>query len=205
MRNRRDRRHVLAFALQLLAGILIADDLAPGAPPARAASAVTIGGPFTLVAHDGSTVTDQTYRGQWLLVFFGFTFCPNTCPAALLEVTGALEALGADAGKVQPLFITVDPQRDTPAVLADYVGSFHPRIVGLTGTAHQIAAVAKDYGVYYAPHRTGPGDYVMDHSGYVYLMDGRGTFVRAFDADTPGHRIADAIRASWLAQASHRD
>jgi protein SCO1/2 len=159
------------------------------------AAPVTIGGPFMLTAPDGTTVTDQTYRGKWLLVYFGYTLCPNTCPTTLLEIAAALEKLGADAAKVQPIFITVDPERDTVDVLAKYTQSFGPRIVGLTGTPEQIAAVAQEYGAYYVAHKSGDGanDYTMDHSTYLYVMDPRGQFVQALDADTPADRIADDL------------
>ncbi len=173
--------------------------------PARAATpAVTIGGPFTLSTPDGTTVTDQTYRGKWLLVYFGYTSCPDSCPTALLEIATALEKLGPDAVRVQPLFITVDPQRDTPQVMQQYTQSFDPRIIGLTGTAQQIAAVAHEYGAYYVRHRTGPGaeDYVMDHSTYLYLMNPGGKFVRAFDSDASVDRIANAL-SKLLAPGSH--
>jgi protein SCO1 len=159
------------------------------------AAPVTIGGPFTLTATDGTTVTDETYRGKWLLVYFGYTSCPNTCPTTLIEIGTALATLGADAGKLQPLFITIDPTRDTAELLVEYLQSFDPRIVGLTGTPRQIAVAAQEYGVFYAPHRTGPGaeDYVIDHSSYLYLMDPRGCFARGFEADTPGDRIAGIV------------
>lgn len=162
----------------------------------RAAEPTTVGGPFTLTAPDGAAVTDQTYRGKWLLVFFGFTLCPNTCPTTLVEIAATLEKLGADAEKLQAIFITVDPARDTPSVLATYTGSFDSRIVGLTGTDAQIADVAKAYGAYYAAHRTGSNadDYVMDHGTYIYLMNPQGNFVRAFDADTGGEHIANSVR-----------
>jgi protein SCO1 len=189
-------RH-LALGLHRLSGVVLAMALVAIVLPALAAPSPTIvGGPFTLVASDGTTVTDQTFRGKWLLVYFGYTFCPNTCPTTLLEIATALEKLGADAIKVQPLFITVDPQRDTPDVMAQYTQSFDARIVGLTGTPRQIAAIAQEYGVYYARQQTGPGaeDYVVDHSTYVYLMDSQGKFVRGFDADTPGALIAAAVR-----------
>ena len=166
-------------------------------PPTRAAtSPVTIGGPFTLSRPDGTTVTDQTYRGKWLLVYFGYTYCPNSCPTTLLEVATALKRLGPDAAQVQPLFITVDPQRDTPNVMRQYTQSFDPRIVGLTGTPQQIAAAAHEYGAYYVLHRTGPGanDYVIDHSTYLYVIDPGGKFIRAFDAGASGDQIADALR-----------
>lgn len=180
-------------------GIAIALALVLSPPLVRAAnSPVTIGGPFVLTSPDGTTVSEQTYRGKWLLVFFGYTSCPDTCPTALLEMAAALGRLGPDADKLQPLFITVDPRRDTPAIMGNYTQSFDPRIVGLTGTSLQIAAVAQEYGVYYAPRKSGMGaeDYVMDHSTYIYLMDPEGKFVRGLDADTPGERIAEAVRGA---------
>jgi protein SCO1/2 len=187
------------LGLPLLSGIAVAVTLMTGQPLVRAAnSPVEIGGPFTLTAPDGTTVTDETYRGKWLLVFFGFTSCPDTCPTALLEIAAALKRLGPDADRLQPLFITVDPLRDTPAVMGDYSQSFDPRIVGLTGTPQQIAAVAHGYGVYYAPRKSGRGaeDYVIEHGTYLYLMDPEGKFVRGFDADTPGYHIAKAVHGA---------
>lgn len=168
-----------------------------------ATSPVTIGGPFTLSTADGNAVTDQTYRGKWLLVYFGYTFCPTSCPTTLLEIATALKKLGPDAAKVQPLFITVDPQRDTPAVMQQYTQSFDSRIIGLTGTPQQIAAVAHEYGAYYVPHRTGsgPNDYVMDHSTYIYVMDPEGKFVRAFQSGTSSDYIADTLRKLLMPQS----
>ena len=172
-------------------------------PSSRATtSAVTVGGPFTLSTLDGRTVTDQTYRGKWLLVYFGYTFCPSSCPTTLLAVSMALKKLGPDAAQVRPLFITVDPERDTPKVMQQYIESFDPRIVGLTGTPQQIAAAVHEYGAYYVRHSIGPGpnDYVLDHSTYLYVMDPRGRFVRAFDPDASGDQIADVLHtlvARW--------
>jgi protein SCO1/2 len=182
----------------MLVGVLVAFAFFMGEPLARAAaSTVTIGGPFTLSTLDGTTVTDQTYRGKWLLVYFGYTFCPSSCPTTLLAVSMALKKLGPDAAQVRPLFITVDPERDTPKVMQQYIASFDQRIVGLTGTPQQIAAAAREYGAYYVRHSTGPGpdDYVMDHSTYLYLMDPRGKFVSAFDPDTSSDQITDALHA----------
>jgi protein SCO1/2 len=199
MKRWRELIHCSALGLPSLFSVTFAMVLVTTVLPMRATtSPVTIGGPFTLVAPDGTTVTEQTYRGKWLLVYFGFTFCPDTCPTTLLEIATALEKLGPEADRLQPLFITVDPLRDTPAVMGNYTQSFHPRIIGLTGTPQQIAAVAQEYGVYYAPHRTGPAaeDYVMDHGTYLYLMDPHGKFVRGFDADTPGDRLAEAVRGA---------
>jgi protein SCO1/2 len=178
-------------------GTAIALALALSQPLVRAGnSPVTIGGPFALTSPDGTTVSEQTYRGKWLLVYFGYTSCPDTCPTALLEIAGALKGLGTDADKLQPLFITVDPRRDTPAVMGNYTQSFDSRIIGLTGTPQQIAAVAQEYGVYYVPHKSGPDgeNDIIDHSTYLYLMDPEGKFVRGFDADTPGDRIAEVVR-----------
>jgi protein SCO1 len=181
-----------AAQLPILLGVLFASALIF----VHATPAVTIGGPFTFSTPDGTTVTDQTYRGKWLLVYFGYTFCPNSCPTMLLDIATALKELGPDAAKVQPLFITIDPQRDTPQVMQQYTQSFDPRILGLIGTPEQIAAAAHEYGAYYVRHRTGPGvnDYVMDHSTYLYIMDPEGKFGRAFHGDTSGDRIADALR-----------
>jgi protein SCO1 len=194
--NRR-HKHIHPSALRCgLCSAVFAALLVISQPASCAAtSSVTIGGPFSLTAPDGTTVTDQTYRGKWLLVYFGYTFCPNSCPTALMEIAAALERLGLDAAKVQPIFITVDPKRDTPDVLAKYTQSFDPRIVGLTGTPAQIAAVAHEYGAYYVAHKSGDGanDYTMDHSTYIYAMDPQGQFVQAFDADTPADRIADDL------------
>lgn len=149
-----------------------------------------------LTAPDGTTVTDQTYRGKWLLVFFGYATCPDTCPITLNEIASALETLGPDAKRIQSLFITVDPERDTPETLKKYTAAFDARIVGLTGSVQQIAAITEDYGAYGAAHRhkAGASDYLVDHSTYIYLLDPQGKFVRGLDARTPGDRIANTVR-----------
>lgn len=154
-----------------------------------------IGGPFTLTDGNGKQVTDQDFRGKYMLVFFGFTFCPDICPTTLNMVSDALDRLGPKADKIAPLFITVDPKRDTPAVVKQYAAAFGPRIVGLTGTPEQIKAVAKAYRVYYAEHRTGegPGDYSMDHSSVMYLMGPNGTFVAPLRAEQSGADIAATL------------
>jgi protein SCO1 len=181
--------------LPILLSVLFGSALIIGESSAHAAAAVTIGGPFTLSTPDGTTVTDRTYRGKLLLVYFGYTSCPDSCPTMLLDIAIALRELGPDAAKVQPLFITVDPQRDTPQVMQQYTQSFDPQILGLVGTPQQIAAAAQEYGVYYVRHGgSGINDYVIDHSTYLYVMDPEGKFVRAFQGDTSGERIADALR-----------
>ena len=145
-----------------------------------------VGGPFTLTDDTGKRVTDQDYRGRYMLVFFGFTSCPDICPAGLQLMSGALEKLGAKAQHITPIFISVDPARDTPEKLAAYVKNFNPRLVGLTGTPDEIAAVAKAYKVYYAkvPNKERPDDYTMDHTSIIYVMDPKGEFVTHFTPST---------------------
>jgi protein SCO1 len=161
-----------------------------------AAAPVTVGGPFTLTASDGTAVTDQTYRGRWLLVVFGYTSCPEVCPTTLSEIAAALELLDRDATQLQPIFITVDPERDTPEVLAQYTAAIDQRIVGLTGSPQQVADAAAQYGAYSERHSTGTGagDYVVDHSTYIYIMDPEGRFVRGLDFGVPAATIADTVR-----------
>lgn len=159
-------------------------------------NALSIGGPFTLENGSGKTVTDRDFRGKYMLVYFGYTFCPDVCPTTLNAVADAMDKLGPAAGRIQPLFITVDPKRDTPAVVQRYAAAFGPRIEGLTGTAEEIAQVAKEYRVYYAEHRTGPGpnDYSMDHSSVLYLMSPAGGFVAPVRADQSGDEIAAKLK-----------
>jgi protein SCO1 len=158
-------------------------------------AALTVGGPFSLIDGDGKPVTDQTWRGKYMLVYFGYTYCPDVCPTTLTSVAAALDKLGPKADQIQPLFITVDPKRDTPAVVKQYAAAFSPRLIGLTGTPEQIAAAAKEYRVYYAEHRTGPGpdDYSMDHSSVLYLMGPDGRFIAPVRADQDGPEIAAAL------------
>ncbi len=159
-----------------------------------------IGGPFRLVGADGRAVTDADFRGRWMLVYFGYTHCPDACPTALADMAGALDALGAEAAKkVALLFITIDPERDTPAIVQDYVRAFDSAgggvaITGLSGTAEQIAAVAREYRVYYAKHPRNDGGYDMDHSSIIYLMDPRGVFTANFTHETPPEAITAKLR-----------
>jgi protein SCO1/2 len=165
-------------------------------PPPVAVTMPALGGPFTLTASDGSTVTEHTYRGKVMLVYFGYTACPDACPTALNEIAGALAELGPLADHVQPLFITIDPRRDTREVMATYVKSFDPRIVGLTGAPSQVAAAAQAYRVHYAPFKSAdaPDGYLMDHTSVVYVMDEEGRFVATFTQDTPAAQIAERLR-----------
>jgi protein SCO1 len=154
-----------------------------------------IGGPFTLVNDNGKTVSNRDFLGKYMLVYFGYTYCPDVCPTTLNSIAQAMGKLGAKANQVQPIFITVDPQRDSPAVMKRYVSAFSPSLVGLTGTPAQIAAVAKEYRVYYAKHVTGPGpnDYSMDHSSIIYLMGPDGRFIAPIAANDSGAQMAKDI------------
>ena len=155
-------------------------------------TASLVGGPFTLEDGAGRQVTDHDFRGKYMLVYFGYTFCPDVCPTTLNEVADALDHLGTKADRLQPIFITVDPKRDTPSVVKQYVAAFTPRLIGLTGSDEQIATVAREYRVYYAEHRTGPGpnDYSMDHSSVLYLMGPDGKFIAPIRADEDGSQMA---------------
>jgi protein SCO1 len=140
-----------------------------------------IGGPFKLTDQNGREVTDGQLKGKPFLVFFGFTHCPDVCPTTLFEVSEILRALGPDADRTGALFITVDPERDTPAAMKDYLSSFDPHLIGLTGDPAAVAAVAKAYRVYYKKVPLDGGDYTMDHTAIVYLMDKEGRFISPFN------------------------
>jgi cytochrome oxidase Cu insertion factor (SCO1/SenC/PrrC family) len=155
-----------------------------------------IGGPFTLVSANGQHVSNQTYRGKWVLIYFGYTFCPDACPTALSNISVALEKLGLDASKLQPLFVTVDPQRDTREVMSDYLKSFDPRILGLTGTEDQIDIVIREFHLYVKQEKSdGDGDsYLVSHSSYIYLMNPQGKFVNVIQGAADGDAIAVWLR-----------
>lgn len=138
-----------------------------------------VGGPFTLTNQFGRQVTPAAFRGKYMLVYFGYTYCPDVCPTTLTDVAAALKKLGPKASEIVPIFITVDPHRDTPAVMKSYVAAFSPRLVGLTGTPAEISRTEREYHVYAAKHVTGPGpnDYEMNHSSLLYLMGPDGRFV----------------------------
>lgn len=156
-----------------------------------------IGGPFNLVDQDGNAVTEADFRGKYMLVYFGYTYCPDVCPTSLNRNVQALDLLDpAQADKIQPILISVDPARDTPAHLKEYVGYFSPRLIGLTGNAEQVAAAAKAYGVYYAKvgNPDDPEHYLMDHTSITYLMGPDGAFIRHFRHDAPPEEMAAQLR-----------
>jgi protein SCO1/2 len=161
---------------------------------------VPIGGGFTLVDQNGERKTEQDFRGRFMLVYFGYTFCPDMCPLGLQTITAALDALPTEQQeRVVPVFITVDPERDTVAVMRDYVGQFHPRLIGLTGSEAEIADATRAWRVYASKAEPQNGGYLVDHSTFTYLMGPDGRYVAHFGhATTPDEmtqRIAEAIRA----------
>ena len=161
----------------------------------RPEQGAAIGGPFTLVDGDGRTVTDRQFRGRWMMVYFGYTQCPDACPTALQDMANALDLLPTNQRKeVALVFITVDPERDTPSVVKDYVSGFEAGITALSGSANQVADAARAYRVYYAKHPK-DGGYDMDHSSIIYLMDPKGRFVANFTHETPPDRIASKLKA----------
>jgi len=153
-----------------------------------------IGGPFSLTDQNGRTVTEQDLKGKPFLVFFGYTNCPDFCPTTMFEISEVLKNLGPAADGTRALFITVDPERDTPAALKDYVSSFDPHIIALTGEPDAIAAVAKSYRAYYRKVPVKDGGYTMDHLVLVYLMDKEGRFVSRFKLDRPIDASAAELR-----------
>jgi len=195
-------KFLIVFASALLAvGVVtttVALRIGSPMPKVTTSGTAAIGGPFTLVATNGEDVSDQAYRGKWLLIFFGYTYCPDACPTALNNISVALEKLGSDAAKLQPLFVTVDPHRDTRELMRDYLQSFDSRIIGLTGTPDQIDGVLKEYRVYVARQESSEADgndYLISHSAYIYLMDPDGKFVNVIQSGEAGDDIA-----AWLRQ-----
>ncbi|HVI29783.1 SCO family protein [Hansschlegelia sp.] len=159
-----------------------------------ATQASSVGGPFILVDQDGQAVTEADMKGKPHLVFFGFTHCPDVCPTSLYEMTQALNALGADAEKTEAFFVTVDPARDTPEAMKGYLKSFSPRIRGLTGTQEQVDGMVKAYKVYARKQPLEGGDYTMDHTAVVYLMDRNGNFVAPLNLKRSPEEVAAEIR-----------
>lgn len=168
------------------------------AAPARGAEPwpVRFGGPFTLTDHTGRRRSDTDFRGTWLLIQFGYTSCPDICPLSLDTLTAALDGLGPAAARVQPLFITVDPKRDTPGVLATFVTQFHPRLLGLTGSDAEIAAVVGAYKVHrrkIVADPAHPEEYLVDHGSLTYLIGPDGNFVTLFPYGIDAARMTQAL------------
>jgi cytochrome oxidase Cu insertion factor (SCO1/SenC/PrrC family) len=196
--------HLVSWAGAVLIAISATlPTLAQEPDPARAATWMDnlmwgrghVGGPFELIDQNGNRRTDADFRGRLLIVYFGYTYCPDVCPADLTEIGLAVDKLGELSNDVQPLFISLDPERDTPKVLAQYVPSFHPRLIGLTGTSEQIRAVADSYMAYYAKYvPTDGGVYLIDHTGLIYLMGRSGEYLGFFPPGTSADRMVEIIR-----------
>ena len=187
---------VAGFFIGALAGAALLLVTTPrGGQPVQSSGTALVGGPFELVATDGKTVTERDFRGRYMLVFFGFTHCPDICPAELQVIAQALEKLGDKGKKVVPVFITLDPDRDTPQAMAEYVKSFGRNFVGLTGSPEAIADAAKAYRVAYAKveNKESASDYSVDHSALVYLMDPEGKYVTHFSYGTSADEMAEKL------------
>ena len=195
----------LKLALIVLAGLMVGAAAALAIFPAArerllptgatSVGRALVGGPFALTDQDGKRVTDKDFRGRYTLVFFGFTMCPDVCPSALQVMAAALEKLGAKGQQLTPVFMTVDPERDTPAQLAGYVKSFHPRLVGLTGTPAEIETVTKAYRVYVkkVPDPKSSAGYTFDHSAIIYLMGPDGAYLAHFTHATSVDAMAERL------------
>ena len=168
-----------AFGASLVLGLLIVFWAIGGV--SKVAQPAAIGGPFQLTDQNGKAVTDKNLKGKPTLIFFGYTHCPDVCPTSLFEISEVLRAMGKDADKVNAVFISVDPERDTQAAMKDYLSSFDPHLEGLSGDPDAIANVIKSYRVYAKKVPTKDGDYTMDHTALIYLMDREGRFVSPFN------------------------
>lgn len=187
----------------LLAGAMAAVAVLPnvranlglGLPGTATTGRALIGGPFTLTDHTGRRVTEKDFAGRPMVVFFGFTNCPDVCPSGLQVLSAALDKLGPKADKLVPIFISVDPERDTPEQLAHYVKSFHPSIIGLTGTPEEVGSAAKAYRVYFkkAQNEGAAGSYTIDHSAIFYIMDSAGQYSSHATHATPPEKLSELI------------
>jgi protein SCO1/2 len=189
--------HILLASTAFVAGLIVflgvilyaTGQFGPGTPGAAA-----IGGPFKLIDQNSKPFTDADLKGRPFLVFFGYTHCPDICPITLFEISEVLRAMGKDADRAAGLFITVDPERDTPAVMKDYLSNFDPHLRGATGDQKELTAVEKEYRVYAKKHPLENGDYSMDHSAVVYLMDKTGRFVAPFNLKRPPQAAAAELK-----------
>jgi protein SCO1/2 len=190
---------VAGFLIGALAGATVLLITTPqGGQPVQSSGTALVGGPFSLVGADGKPVTDRDFRGRYMLIFFGFTHCPDICPAELQVIAQALEQLGDKAKNVVPIFITLDPERDTPEAMGNYLKSFGPNFVGLTGSPEAIAAAAKAYRVSYAKveDKESAANYGVDHSALVYLMDPEGRYVTHFSYGLSAEQMAEKLGKS---------
>jgi protein SCO1/2 len=185
----------IALIVAVAAGFLWhAGDQIGGLGSAVQTGVAEIGGPFALTDQNGAVRTGASFHGRFMLIYFGYSFCPDVCPTTLAEMGAALDKLGPKRARVVPMFITIDPARDTPKVLKDYMKSFGPAFVGLTGSDKAIADVAREYHVYIKKHPLPGGNYSMDHSGVIYLMGPDGKFVTYYEDEIGPDKLADDLR-----------
>lgn len=182
-------------AIQIKLAPRMLDQSAPR--PAQSVAGTKIGGPFSLIDQNGQRVNESVLAGHYNLIYFGFTYCPAICPTELQKINVTLKQLGNLAEKIQPVFITIDPERDTPAIIKPYIAQFHPRMLGLTGTVDEVAAALKAYKVY-ARKVDDPGlsDYTMDHSSYIYFIAPDGTLIGMYPIDSTPSTMARDIEAA---------
>ncbi len=201
---RLDRRLVIVVVLGLMVGAAAAlfslpglrERLSTASGPIASVGKAQVGGPFSLVDPAGRKVTDKDFLGRYMLVYFGFTFCPDVCPTGLQVMASALDQLGPKADRIAPLFITLDLERDTPQQMGEYVKAFHPRILGLTGTSAEIAEVARAYRVYFkkVTDEESTAGYTVDHTSIMYVMDTKGEFVAHFTHATAVDAIVSRLQ-----------
>lgn len=187
---------VAALAILIVVAVAVGSRLLVWSGGDHGGGAGGIGGPFTLTDQSGRTVTDADFRGRFMLVYFGYTFCPDVCPTSLGVMAAALDKLSPDEReRLAPIFVSVDPERDTPEVLKDYVAAFHPQLTGMTGTSEQLAPVMKSYKVYAAKVKNDdPQAYTVDHSSIIYLMGPDGRFLAHFPHGTTADALAEGLR-----------
>jgi protein SCO1/2 len=203
--NRMSRYRLPLLALMVLVALIAAGALwrlgdlqLERAAQAVSSEPVQLGGPFTLTDQHGIRRSDAEFRGKYMLVFFGYTFCPDVCPTTLAVMAAALDKVDPDADRIVPIFVSVDPSRDKPDVLKAYLSAFGPQFVGLTGSEEEIAAAAKAYRVYVQARKEQGENYTVDHSGVVYLMDKGGAFLANYSLDVAPDKLAMDLAAKTL-------
>ena len=190
---------LVAVSVLALGGAYFVRTIGVREPPSVTTGEAAIRSEFSLIDHNGNRVTEADFLGRWQLVFFGFTYCPDVCPTTLAYMANVLDRFGGEVERVAPIFITVDPSRDTPEVMAEYVQAFHPKLVGLTGSEAEVAAAAQSFRVYYErmEEETAPDGYLMAHSGHIYLMTPEGRFEDVFrEGDQSAEKMAADVLAS---------
>lgn len=205
---RMNKQRMIPILLAAVAGLILAGVFAYFAPKQAPQDANTLmavtedafGGPFTMTDHNGKTVTEKDFAGQYRLIFFGFTYCPAICPTELAKITKVMQLLGDKAKDVHPIYVTVDPERDTPAKMKNYVEMFHPSITGLTGTAEQTKAITKAYKIYYAKVDDPKlSEYTMDHSSFTYFLGPDDRLLHIFKLPDTAEQMADIV-SRWISE-----